>query len=152
MLHVFLALCPFTSLGAAIISMMYDAVIRRVGSVAIPIVYSSISRGKSNCSKVAIALCGNYPKGYTIHLTESHARSYLSGGLPFLYDDPSSDTVLKPLLMNAFSGAEMGTTKRQSVAHCSPLVTANEHIIQKLSQADDRSVTKCVVELNFVCV
>ena len=127
-----------SSLGSAIISMMYDEVIRRVGSVAIPIAYSSISRGKSNCSKVAIALCGNFPKGYTIHLTESHARSYLSGGLPFLYDDPSSDAVLKPLLMNAFSGAEMGTSKKQSVAHCSPLVTANEHIIQKLSQADDR--------------
>ena len=124
-----------SSLGGAILSMMYDEVIKRV---AIPIAYSSISRGKSNCSKVAIALCGNFPKGYTIHLTESHARSYLSGGLPFLYDDPSSDAVLKPLLMNAFSGAEMGTSKRHSVAHCSPLVTANEHIIQKLSQADDR--------------
>lgn len=116
-----------------------------MGSVAIPIAYSSISRGKSNSSKVAIALCGNYPKGYTIYLTESHARSYLSCGLPFLYDDPSSDAVLKPLLMNAFSGAEMDTSKRQSVAHCSPLVTANEHIIQKLSQADDRSVIAGII-------
>ena len=39
----------------AILSMMYDEVIRRVGSVAIPIIaYSSISRRKSNCSKVSM--------------------------------------------------------------------------------------------------
>ena len=120
------------------ISMVYSSIIKRVGSVAIPIAFSSISRGKSNCSKVAIAMCGNYPKGCVIHLSESHARSYLSSGLPFLYDDPSSDTVLKPLLMNAFGGAEMGTSRNQHAANCGPIVTANEYIIEQLSLADER--------------
>ena len=115
-------------------------IIKRVGSVAIAIAYSSISRGKSNCCRVAIAICRNYPKGCVTHLSESHAHSYLASGLPFLYDDPSSDRVLKPLLMNAFGGAEMGTSKNQLSANCSPIVTANEHIIEQLSLADDRCV------------
>lgn len=120
--------------------MVYESLLKRCGSVAIPIAFSKISRGKSNCSKVAIAACGNYPKGCTIHLTESHARSYLSNGLPFLYNDPSNDSVLKPLLMNSFGGAEMGTSRSQFSARCSPIVTVNEHIIEKLAQADDRFV------------
>lgn len=122
---------------------MYNGIIARVGSVGVAIAYSSISRGKSNSSKVAIAICGNYPKGCVIHLSESHARSYLASGLPFLYDDPSSDSVLKPLLMNAFGGAEMGTSRSQHVANCSPIVTANDHIIDQLSLADKRFVV-CV--------
>ena len=110
---------------------VYTETLKRVG-------YSSISRGKSNCSKVAIAMCGNYPKGCISHLSESHARAYLASGLPFLYDDPSSDTVLKPLLMNAFGGAEMATSRNQLVANCGPLVTANEYIIEQLSISDER--------------
>ncbi len=127
-------------LGAAIISMGYDNILSRCASVATHIAFSSISRGKSNCCNVAIAVCGNSRKGCAIHLTESHARSYLGNRLPFVYDDPNNELVLQPLLMNSFGGAEMGTCKSQFAAHCAPLVTANQHIIEKLAQADDRYV------------
>ena len=56
---------------------------------------SAVSRGKSNCAKFAIAALGNYPSGFTVHLIKSMSRSYLGGGLPFLYDDPSNVKVLE---------------------------------------------------------
>ena len=78
------------------------------------------------------------------------ARGHLSGALPFLYDDPSSDTVLKPLLMNSFGGTEIGTRRAQYAARCSPIVTCNEFVIESLSRADDRSVELyCYVQKNM---
>ena len=96
--------------------MFSDCMQRRFGSVGVHLAVSSISRGKSNCAKVAIALTGNYPKGVVTHMTDSTARMYLSGALPFLYDDPSGDQVLKPMLMNSFSGAEISTQRHQFTA------------------------------------
>ena len=113
-------------------SLQYDAMLQRFQSIGIHVAVSSISRGKTNCAKVALAAVGNYPKGYTIYLTDSLARSYLGGALPFVYDDPSSDRVLKPLLMNSFGGAEMGTQRQQFVAR----YTANEFILEDLARAD----------------
>ena len=52
------------------------------------------------------------------YLTDSMARGYLSGALPFLYDDPSNDTVLKPLLMNSFGGTEMGSVFSPVYSNC----------------------------------
>lgn len=118
--------------------MHYEAMIARCGSVGIAVATSPISRGKTNCAKVAVAMCGNYPKGCTGYLTDSMARGHLSGALPFLYDDPSTDTVLKPLLMNSFGGTEIGTRRAQYSARCSPIVTCNEFVIESLSRADDR--------------
>ena len=120
--------------------MFSETMQRRFGSVGIHLAVSSISRGKSNCAKVAIAVAGNYPKGVVSHLTDSTARSYLSGALPFLYDDPSCDNVLKPMLMNSFSGAEMSTQKQQFSARCCPIVTANEFLLDELVKADKRYI------------
>ena len=66
------------------------------------------------------------------------ARCYLSGALPFVYDDPSNDSVLKPLLMNSFGGTEIGTRRVQFSARCTPIVTCNEFVVESLSRADDR--------------
>ena len=128
----------YCSIGAACISLQYDAMLQRFQSIGIHVAVSSISHGKTNCAcaKVALAAVGNYPKGYTIYLTDSLARSYLGGALPFVYDDPSSDRVLKPLLMNSFGGAEMGTQRQQFVERCSPIFTANEFILDDLAKAD----------------
>ena len=41
---------------------------------------SAVSRGKSNCAKVAIAALGNYSSGFTVHLTKSMSRSNLGVG------------------------------------------------------------------------
>ena len=128
----------FLHVGAGIISLRYEAIQARCGSVGIAVASSSISRGKSICAKIAIATCGNYPKGCTGYLSESMARSHLSGALPFLYDDPSTDAVLKPLLMHSFGGQEMGTRRAQFSARCSPLVTCNEFVMEALSRADER--------------
>ncbi len=109
-----------------------------MGSVGIHIALSPVSRGKSNCAKVAIAMAGNYPKGCAIHLTDSMARAYLGGAVPFVYDDPSDDKVLKTVLMNAFGGAGMMTQRQQHPSRCSPIVTANEDVIGDLKKADRR--------------
>ena len=42
-------------------------------------------------------------------MTDSMARSFLSSALPSIYDDPSDDRVLKPVLINSFEGVEIGT-------------------------------------------
>ena len=101
--------------GAAIISMHYEGIQKQVGSVGVHVAVGVISRGKSNCAKVALAVTENYPKGYAIYryLTDSMACSYLIGALVFIYDDPSTNAVLKPLLMNSFGGAEMSTQRHQ---------------------------------------
>ncbi len=122
--------------------MFSEAMQSRFGAVAIHLAVSPISRGKSNCGKVAVAMVGNFPKGVVGHLTDSAARSYLSGALPFLYDDPTRDDVLKPLLMNSFSAAEMSTQRQKFNARCVPIVTCNERIVEDLTKADRR----------FVCV
>ena len=80
--------------GGAIISTVYSTVMRRFQSVAIHMAVSAVSRGKS---KLATAALSNYPTGFTVHLTKSMSRSYLRGGLPFLYDDPSNMDVLKEI-------------------------------------------------------
>lgn len=126
--------------AAGTISMHYESMLARCGSVGIAVATSSISRGKTNCAKLAVGMCGNYPKGCMGYLTDSMARGHLSGALPFLYDDPSTDSVLKPLLMNSFGGTEIGTRRAHFSARCCPVVTCNEFVIESLSKADDRLV------------
>ena len=58
-------------------------------------------------------MAGNFPKGYAIYMTDSMARSFLSSALPSIYDDPSDDRVLKPLLINSFEGTKIGTQHTQ---------------------------------------
>ena len=79
-------------------------------------------------------------------LTVSLAKDLLRGGLPFAFDDPDNDEILKPLLMNSFGGAEMGTSKDQFSARCSPLATANHNIVEDLSSV---SVEKLDNKLNI---
>ena len=122
--------------------MHHEVMLSLCGSVGVPMATSSISRGKTNLAKLAVGVCGNYPKGCLTYLTDSMARGHLSGALPFLYDDPSDDTVLKPLLMNAFGGTDIGTRRAQFTPRCTPLITCNEHVIESLSQADDRYTIK----------
>jgi len=119
-------------------SMYHEQLQSRFGASASHIAVSGISRGKTNCAKVAIAMSGNYPKGYTVYLTDSKAHSYLRGALPFVYNDPSNDKILKPMLMNSFGGAEIGTHREQFVARCSPIITANEFVVDELQKADKR--------------
>ena len=128
--------------------MFTEAVQCRFGAVGIHLAVSNISRGKSNCAKFAIAMAGNYPKGVVSHLTDSAARSYLSGVLPFLYDDPTCDDVLKPLLMNSFGAGEVSTHCQKFSARCVPIVTCNERILEDLVKADQRY---CILLLVCCC-
>ncbi len=115
------------------LSLVYESVISRFGALALHVAVGKVSRGKSNATKLAIAACCNYPKGYMQSMTESLARTFLQGALPFAYDDPDNEDILKPLLMNSFGGSEMGTSREQFSARCSPLSTANTEIIEHLS-------------------
>ena len=56
----------YLPIGAAIISLYYDVMLQRFQIVGVHVAVSSISRGKTNCAKVVLAIVGNYPKGYTI--------------------------------------------------------------------------------------
>ena len=54
------------------------------------------------------------------------ARSFLSSALPSIYDDPSDDRVLKPLLINSFEGAEIDTQHMSfQLAACSSMKRAH---------------------------
>lgn len=114
------------------------------GSVAIHIAYGQVSRSKSIAVKLSLAACCNYPKGYQTSLTDSMARRYLSGALPFAYDDPENAELVKQFLINAFGGAGMGTEHRQFHARCTPLITANEHIMEQLSLAEARYINSWI--------
>ena len=133
-----LTACYYIIAGASIISLFYESMQKRLGSVGIHIAYGGISRGKTTAAKIALAVCCNLQKGYTISLSESLARRYLRGAVPYVYDDPSDDNVVKDLLMNAFGGAGMGTAREQLSARSSPIVTANEFLIDDLSHDVDR--------------
>ena len=61
-------------------------------SVAIHIEYEQV---KSITVRLSLATCCNYPKGYQTSLTDSMARRYLSGALPFAYDDPENAELVK---------------------------------------------------------
>ena len=58
-------------------------------------------------------MAGNFPKGYAIYMTDSMAWSFLSSALLSIYDDPSDDRVLKPLLINSSEGTKIGTQRTQ---------------------------------------
>ena len=131
--------------GSAIISMNHEMMVSRCGSVGVAVATSTISQGKTNLARLAVGCCGNYPKGCLTYMTDSMARVHLSGALPFLYDDPDDDTMLKPLLMNAFSGTEIETRQAQFTPRCTPIITCNEHVIDSLSKADDRTFCSSVL-------
>lgn len=78
------------STGGAILSLFYEPIQMRCGSVPIPVVFGNISTGKSNVLRIAIAMCNNLERGFITHLTESSGRHKLAGSLPFVYDDPSN--------------------------------------------------------------
>ena len=68
------------------------------------------------------------------------ARRLLSGSLPFGFDDPENDEIVKQLLINGFGGAGMGNEHIQINALCTPLITANEHVLEQLALAETRYV------------
>ena len=76
---------PLSSVWTLQVSMMYSTVMQHFQSVAIHMAVSAVSRGKSNCAKLAIAAVGNFTSGYMVHLTKSTSRSYLC----LLYTSPS---------------------------------------------------------------
>ena len=119
--------------GGGVLSLVYESIISRFGAVGLHVAVGKVSRGKSNAAKLVISACCNYPKGYMQSMTESLARELLRGALPFAYDDPDNEEILKPLLMSSFGGAEMGTSRDQFSARCSPIATANTEIIERLS-------------------
>lgn len=140
--------------GGAVISLMYEDIKQLCGSVSVHVAYGEVSKGKSNSVKVAVAACCNLQRGYLTYMTESLAREFLSNSLPFAYDDPTNAVVLKQLLINAFGGAGMGTHFSQSHARCTPIVTANTHVIDELSDAETRYIElhgKLIYIIIYIC-
>ena len=129
----------FCCIGGATLSLFYESIQKRCGSVAIPIVFGNISTGKSNMLRMAVAMCNNLERGFTSHSTESSGRHKLGGSLPFVYDDPSNcETKFKQLLVEAFGGATMENQRENISAHCVPIISANTDVIDKLTAAVPR--------------
>lgn len=124
--------------GAAVISLFYESVLKTCGSVGVHIAYGEVSKGKSNAAKIALAAACNLSHGFQTYLSDSVARQHLSGALPFVFDDPSNNAVLKQILINAFGGAEMATQRSHFSARCVPIVTANTFAVDELTEVDPR--------------
>ena len=120
------------------ISLFYESMLRMCGRVAIHIAYGDISCGKTNAGKVALAAACNLEKGFQTYLSDSIARHHLGGAMPFVFDDPSDNAVLK--LINAFGGTEMATQPSHFSSRCVPLITANTFAVDELTEADSRYV------------
>ncbi len=123
--------------------------LKRVGGVGVHIAHGVISSGKSNAAKVALSVACGFPKRYMTSMTDSVARSLLKDAMPFVYDDPSNKDILRSLLMNSFGGAGLGTARGQFSARNSPLVTANEEVLEELAEdlerlAGNGTVIACV--------
>ena len=58
--------------------------------------------------------------------------------MPFVFDDPSDNSVLKQMLINAFGGAEMATQRSHFSSRCVPVITANTFAVDELTEADSR--------------
>ena len=130
--------------AGAILSLHYESVYKRCGSVAVPVVYGRHSRGKSNFVKIALAVCGNLEKGLATYLSASSTRTKLGGSLPFAYDDPSNSEVkFKQMIIEAFGGASVENARKQLSARCVPIITANEFIVDKLAADEPRYVYEC---------
>lgn len=123
----------------AIISLFYDSIQKRCGSVAVFIAYGHISGGKSLSVKMALAMCANLEKGYVTYISESSGRKKLGSGLPFVIDDPSKNLdKFKEMLILAFGGATLENEKGSISTKCVPLITANQFIIDALTSDDPR--------------
>ena len=120
------------------ISLFYESVLKTCGSVAVHIAFGDVSRGKSNAAKIALAAAYNLPHGFQTYLSDSVARQHLTAALPFVFDGPSNNAVLKQILINAFGGAEMATQRSQFSARCVPIVTANTFAVDELTELDPR--------------
>lgn len=134
-----------TFIGGAVISLFYESTLRICGSVAVHIAYGDISRGKTNAAKVALAAACNLEKGFQTYLSDSIARHHLGGALPFVFDDPSDNSVLKQMLINAFGGAEMATQRSHFSSRCVPLITANTFAVDELTEADSRYLFRALL-------
>lgn len=134
----------FLLIAEAIISLFYEGIQRRCGSVAVCIAYGQVSGGKSNAVKMALALCANLERWYLTYISESSGRKKLGCGLPFAIDDPTkSHDKFKEMLIQAFGGATMENEKGVVVPKCVPLVTANQFIVDALTSDDPR--WNCVI-------
>ena len=109
-----------------------------IQTVPVHVAYGDVSRGKSNAAKIALAATCNLTRGFQTYISESIARQQLSGALPFVLDDPSSTAVLKQILINSFGGGEMSTQRKHLIARCAPIVTANNFVVDELTEADPR--------------
>ena len=85
--HFYAAVCTLYA-AEVIISLFYDSIQKRCGSVAVCIAYGHVSGGKSLSVKMALAVCANLEKGYVTYISESSGRKKLGSGLPFAIDDP----------------------------------------------------------------
>ena len=101
--------------------------------MAITIVYGPVSGGKTNLVKLSLAMCAN-TDGVVTYISESSARKKIGLSLPFAFDDPNqSEDKFKSMLIQAFGGASLENDVEKITPRCIPIITANDHIINALT-------------------
>ena len=123
--------------ASAIIAIYYDDVMEQFDLLPRPIAFGPPNRGKSKAAKIAVASCGNL-KGMYTEITSALARKLVSQPIPFVYDDPNDASLIKELLITVFGGSEVGTAHNVGHSRTTPIITANNFIIENLADDDDR--------------
>lgn len=125
--------------GATVISLIYEKIVSIFGHCFIPIAYGAKNMGKTTASEVCVAAVGQQ-EGTIKDITDAQLNRMLWAGLPFVYDDPSDVKQLKPLLMKAFGGGVIGSSRMATGSRTVPVVCANDFIVQALCQEEERYV------------
>ena len=128
---------PHFCTGSTVISLMYKYVVSKYKNCHIPIAFGAKNMGKTTASDICVAAVGQQTSAIK-DITDAQVVKMLWAGLPFVYDDPSDLKQMKSMIMNAFGGGVIGSSRLAMSAGTAPLVCANEFIVQALSQEEDR--------------
>lgn len=119
------------------ISLMYKYVVDKYNNCHIPIAFGKKNMGKTTALDICVPAVGQQTSAIK-DITDAQVVKMLWAGLPFMCDDPSDLKQMKTMIMNAFSGGIIGSSRLAMSAGTVPLVCANEFIVQALSQEEDR--------------
>ena len=95
-----------------------------------------------------ICMCKTHAT-HTVHtkMCPHSLNARVKHGMETTVNSACANHVLKPLLMNSFGGSQLSTAHKESLSRCSPLITANEGILDdlsKLSTAHKESLPRCL--------
>ena len=121
--------------GGAVISLFYEGIQRRCGSVAISIAYGPPSGGKTNAVRLAVTAClWKSKRSSSLPVRELSKKETWIFTSFCLCDDPSNtEDKFKRMLITAFGGGMQENQQGRVSPKCVPLITANQFVIDALT-------------------